>query len=261
MKFDELHEFRRRLEQEPGMKKNTAKKYYFGVKGILAPIDYSSLSEIAPAEIERGLKELKTKNDVSAAKRGLEYMAGYFSELRLPESLGEISRHKRNYKKRKWQPLKLDKLQRTVNGIRDKKLRYAYRLMLATGMRVSEVEQIRKKDITFDGDKIAIYIEDTKSGGPATVGCQEPYLLERLHEFVSGLEDENKVFYSASTMMDVAGAHGFECHDLRRSYAKIEYRGRIDSGMSAYKATGEVRELLRHQSCRTTLKYLRRKII
>lgn len=259
MKFDELDEFRRLLEQE--LKKNTAKKYYFAVKEILKPINFSSLSEIDPAAIERGLKELTTKNDVSAAKRGFEYMAGYFPELRLPENIGEISKHKRNCRKRTWKPLKQDKLLRTVNGLHNKKLKYAYRLMLATGLRVSEVEQLRKQDITFEDGKITLYIEDTKGGGPATVECDEPYLIERLPEFVSGLDDSDKVFYSASTMMREAGAHGLECHDLRRVYAKTEYRERIGSGMKAYEATGEVRELMRHKSCRTTKKYLRRKII
>lgn len=260
MKYDVLHAFREWLDQDQELAANTKKKYYQSVKNVLANTDFDRPDELSPEVIERGIKALKTKNDVSAAKRGFEYFARYCPELRLPDSLGEISKHKRNYKKRKWEPLDLDKLQRTINSLSNKKLKYAYRLMLATGLRVSEVEQIRKQDITIEGDEIQLFIASTKNGSSVTVGCQEPYLIEKLTAFLSDMEDHDKVFYSASTMQTEAQSHGFECHDLRRSFAKMKYR-ELKPEIGSYRAVGEVRELLRHQSCRTTKIYLRRKII
>lgn len=125
MLFDDLHEFRTLLNQEPGKADNTKKKYYQSAKNIVMRTGYASLEDIPPSAIEKELKALETKNDVSAAKRGLEYLAGYFPQLKLPPELGEVSKHKRNYKKRTWQPLNLDKLQRTVNSLKNPKLKYA----------------------------------------------------------------------------------------------------------------------------------------
>lgn len=260
MKFDVLHDFRAQLNQED-LAENTKKQYYNFVKKVLADIDFNEPGEIPQNVILQGMKKLKTKNDVSAAKRGFEYFKIYYPELRLPEQIGQISKTKRNFKKRKWQPLKLDKLKRTINSLQDKKLKYAYRLMLATGMRVSEVEQISKQDITIAEDEIKLHIEHTKSGCPATVSCKDPYLLEKLPGYLAELKQEDKAFYSASKMMQAANAYGFECHDLRRVFAKLKYREIKPVVGSSYRAVGEVRELMRHESCRTTKIYLRRKII
>lgn len=261
MKFDILYSFREQLEQESEIAQNTKKQYYKFVKKVLTGVDFNTADEISPDAILRGMEKLKTKNDVSAAKKGFEFFARYYPELCLPKQIGQVSKKKRNLKKRKWQPLKLDKLKRTINGMKNKRLKYAYRLMLQTGMRVSEVAQLRKQDITFDEKgEMSFYVEKTKSGCPATIRSTNTYLLSMLPDLLKTQKETDKVFYSAEKMMHEAGQYGFECHDLRRCFAKLKYR-EIKPELGSYRAVNEVRELLRHESCRTTKIYLRRKIV
>lgn len=267
MKFEILHAFRDWLNQQPDMANNTKKKYYQSVKNILAPVDFTDVSEIPAGVIESGVRAQKTRNDVSAAKRGLELFAEFAPGLKLPGSdlIGDINKKKRNYRKRRFKPLDLRKVQHTVNGLKDEKLKLGYRLMLATGARVSEVEQIRKQDITLEqeGGGIKIHVEHTKSGGPATLICDDPYLLDKLPAFIAGLQDGNRVFHSADTMIHKATEYGFQCHDHRRVYAKMKYK-EIKAQRPELKPSEiveEVRPLMRHNSSRTTKWYLGRKII
>lgn len=267
MKFNILYAFRDWLNQQPDLADNTKKKYYQSVKNVLAPVNFTDVSEIPAAAIESGIRAQKTRNDVSAAKRGFELFAEFAPGLKLPDagSISEISKKKRNYRKRRFKPLDLKKVQHTVNGLKDEKLRLGYRLMLATGARVSEVEQIRKQDITLEeeGGGIKIHVEHTKSGGPAMLVCDDPYLLDKLPAFIASLQDGDKVFHSASVMMHKATEYGFQCHDHRRVYAKMKYKEirKLRPDLKPSEVVEEVRPLMRHGSSRTTKWYLGRKII
>lgn len=260
MKFNILYQFRDSLK-ESGLTKNTQKQYYNFVKKVLADVDFENPEDIPPGVIEQGIRELATKNDVSAAKRGFELFAECFPELSLPDKLGEISKDKYNYRKRRFKTLKREKLYRQINSERKERLRYSYRLMLATGMRVSEVAQLTRQDIEITENNIECYVKNTKSGVPATIVCQEAYLAERLPKLLSDMEDADKVFYSKHTIGKAAGKQGFECHDLRRVFGRNKYEELKPECGSHYETVGKVREHMRHSSCRTTLKYLRRKII
>jgi len=61
-----------------------------------------------------------------------------------------------------------------------------------------------------------------------------------------------KLFYSANYLQTKAIKYGFECHDLRRAYAKKEYLKTKDKG--------HVMEKLRHTSLKSTNIYLRSRI-
>lgn len=266
MRLKMLHDFRDWLNQRPDLSKNSKKKYYQSVKNILTQVKFTYVSEITIAAIESGIKMQKTRNDVSAAKRGFELFAEFAPGLELPDSglISGISKEKRNYRKRRFEPLDLKKVQHTINGLKDEKLKLGYRLMLATGARVSEVAQIRKQDITLEEDGgIKIHVEHTKSGGPATLECDDTYLLDKLPTYIAELQDGDKVFHSADAMMHKAAEYGFQCHDQRRVYAKLKYKEikKMRPDLKPGEIVEEVRPLMRHNSSRTTKRYLGRKII
>lgn len=258
-KYDVLHEFKERLGREEGLSDNTKLQYYKFTKKVLQDLNFSNPEDIQPEQVLMNVSKLKTKNDVSAAKRGLEFFSSYYPEFQLHSQIKEVSLKKRNRKKRTWQPLDLNAVKKTINALHDEKLRLAYRSMLETGMRVSEVECLRKKDIKIDGNTIRFYLQHTKKGCEDEVFCSSDYLATKLTSYLEKFEEEEKLFYSKSMMMKKAGEHGFECHDLRRAYAKNEYRSARQS-VNSYEAVDIVRDKLRHESCRTTKKYLRRVI-
>lgn len=262
MSLEILNTFRRQLATVNGLSEQTKKKYYHAVKKLLCSMEFESVAELKPEQLLQQLKSLKTKNDVSAAKNGLLQMKKCFPDLRLPseKEFKNISIHKRNIKKRKFDPVKLDTIKRKINKVSNIKLRHGYNLMLDTGLRVFEVEQITKSSFRPEGEKLFIKIDHAKGNVEKVVEVTQPRLKERLLEFIKPLEENEKVFYSKTYMQNVAANYGFECHDLRRAYARVQHKA-ISQEIGAYAANEEVRKLLNHASMKNTKKYLRRKII
>jgi len=145
---------------------------------------------------------------------------------------------------------------RKINSIKNEKLKYAYRLMTVSGLRVSEVAALKKEDIAINGNQITIDVKNGKGGEPGTVHCMsDDYLSQRLADYMNKKEDE-KLFYGADTMKHKAMELGIECHDLRR-IAAITYRqNQRDLGRSLEEANGDVQKFLRHVRFSTTKRYL-----
>ena len=263
MKFDVLHEFRSHLEGKYG--ENTAKKYYFAVKGMLTDMQFDSVNQIKPEEIERRMSGLKTRNDFSAAKRGLLELQDCFPDLELPGSdfFTEASGSKRNYRKRSFEPLQLDSVKRKINAIQDRRLKLAYRLMLASGVRVSEAAELAFWDISFSENGIEVHVRNGKGGKSRVIGgIRDKYLERELPEFMADAKgSEDKLFYSASHMEHEATALGFECHDLRRAFAKAYITRQKQEASDICTAKGNLMIAMGHDNWRTTKRYLARKIV
>ena len=93
---------------------------------------------------------------------------------------------------------------------------------------------------------------------PAPTCRQDPYLYDRLQDYVSRVQatQGEKLFYSEATMRKEAGRLGMECHDLRRIYAILSRR-ELKAVMPAAQADREVQLAgMRHVRFSTTKRYL-----
>ncbi|MGV8149580.1 MAG: site-specific integrase [Alkaliphilus sp.] len=150
-----------------------------------------------------------------------------------------------------------DTLFRKINGLKNNKLKFAYRLQLASGLRVNEIACLKKKDIIFQDGKIQVDVLSGKGNKQRTVsGIEDKYLYSRLSEYVKNLAEDEKLFYSRSYLMEKANKIGFKTHDLRRIYAKKRFDSGRKKGYSEKKAKKVVKNQLGHTFFHTTDIYL-----
>lgn len=262
MKYDILGGFRRWLnESESVTNKNTADRYYFAVAKLLRQMQFDSLEEIPPESLLDKLAALRTKNDVSAAKNGLKLLEQYDKTLTLPKDafFRQISEQKRNRTKTVDTAARPSDIVRRVNALRDKKLKLAYRLMLATGLRVFEVAALTAGDIVISDDVIIVHVQHGKGGKAANVkSMPDKYLAENLARFLEGKAMQEFVFYSAQYMKNKAWEHNLECHDMRRIAAVNFHEKQIEkrTAQAIEQANLETQEFLRHERFMTTKRYL-----
>ncbi|MBN4074914.1 site-specific integrase [bacterium AH-315-E09] len=150
-----------------------------------------------------------------------------------------------------------DTLFRKINGLKNNKLKLAYRLQLASGLRVNEIACLEKKDIIFQDGKIQVEVLSGKGNKQRTVsGIEDKYLYSRLSAYVKDLAEDEKLFYSRSYLMEKANKIGFRTHDLRRIYAKKRFDSGRKKGYSEKKAKKVVKNQLGHTFFHTTDIYL-----
>ena len=152
MKYDILNNYKAYLQAN--LNKNTAKTYYSAVNKVFDGIDFNDLREVSETKILDRIKNLKSKNQVSAAKNGLKYLQVVNNHLQMPSDaqIAEISKHKRNYVKSRGKAVDYDQMLRKVNVLKNEKLKLAYRLAGISGLRVSELADLEAKDIEFRDD-------------------------------------------------------------------------------------------------------------
>lgn len=256
MKYDILEDFKEKLQGE--LTPNTAKKYYSSVNKLLKCIDFNSVEEIPADYIAKELKtRFKTKNEVSAAKCGIMLLKRYYPALNVPDSeeYKEIRGAKRNYSTKPAKTLSLKETNAEINRIENPKLQLAYRLILDSGLRISEAAALTRDNIRFKEGLLEIEVEQGKGGKYGVIKCIEnPKLYCELQQYVAE-NKENTLFYSEVYMREKAYEAGFEPHDLRRIFAQRR-REMLKQSMPVYEANAQVQEDLRHTRFSTTKRYL-----
>ncbi len=258
MKYDLLTPFREYLDAQ--LTPNTARKYYSAVVKLFHDIQFDEISQIPAAWIlKEAAGRFRTRNEFSAVKNGLIKLAEYYPELQLPKEneFLEISRRKRNYSRKPAKIIYLKPTQRAINQISNERLRYAYRLALISGLRVSELADLEAEDIVCDQvtGKISVRVKKGKGGHGGLIECSEDtYLFQRLPEFLEE-HKTGKIFYSEAYMREQARQLHIECHDLRRIFA-IRTRNELKKDMKVEKANEIVQQKLRHARFSTTKRYL-----
>ncbi len=257
IKYDVLIPFKEYLMKN--MKSpNTARKYYSAVVKLFDEVQFNSLEQISSDWILQEAKnKFKTRNEFSAAKNGMKWLAKLHPELSIPseEQFRGISQKKKNFSRKPKKVIYLNPTQRKINQIRNKRLKYAYRLAAISGLRVSELEDLEAKDVTFNDGKIFVQVQKGKGGHGGCVEClEDKYLYERLPGFLQDYP-EGKLFYSEAYMREYAAKLGIECHDLRRIFA-IQTRNELKKEMSMEEANQVIQQRLRHARFSTTKRYL-----
>jgi integrase len=209
--------------------------------------------------LEAAAAQIKTKNNFSAAKNGLKQFKQAFPDLALPteEYFKCHSIRKRNWTVKPKNTLYLDEISRKINSLRNVKYKYAFRLMLVSGLRVFEVAALTKNDIEISGDgQITVIVQKGKGGSGGIVKClPDDYLAKRIPQYMVDKPDGKPLFYETKTMKEKAGKLGIECHDLRR-IAAMKHRKAHIKDQGALEANKGVQMFLRHERFSTTKRYI-----
>lgn len=260
-------EFKKHLMQEVEGKKiteDTANTYLSSARVMMKHFDNLGIRDtrqISEDDFENYFDSIKTKNNFSKAKNALERLKMIYPYLTMPSK--EFFKSRVKYKRKRGEGggsgLPPETIKRKINGIRNKKLKLGYRLALATGLRVSEVAKLRKEDIkrVKGSDSLIVYVREGKGRKDRKViGLEDSYLLKGIRELLQE-QGEGNLFYSRGYMMGEAYRLGFECHDLRRIFAKEYLKQRKEQGDKGRKAVKEVAKQLGHKKLKTTSIYLK----
>jgi len=207
--------------------------------------------------IER-FARIEYKNHFSKAKNAFLIFCEFLNYPLSNNHLNEIKslEAKTRKKYRKLKAVEFSEIEKKIKGIKNPKLKLCYQTILATGLRISELAQITANNCVFSGDEVYFSFIG-KGNKPETITLlknEYPKLYEKLKKFHTALSEktDTKMFYSAVHLQAHAKKLGFTCHDLRRAFAKLEYK--------KTKSKKEVMQKLRHTSMKNTNIYLRSKI-
>ncbi len=156
--------------------------------------------------------------------------------------------------------LSIDTINRKINALRNKKLKYALRLQLKSGLRISEISKLEKDDISFEDGKMFITVKEGKGRKYRFVEVLEDnYLYENLQGYIEKCPDK-KLFYSRDYLRYKSREIGIETHDLRRVNARQRLEYEMAKGKTRLDAKEIVKEQLGQEKIRITNIYLRYKI-
>lgn len=248
-----------RLVERAEITKDTAATYLSCVRLLADLVRDGGEKEIGSALRER-VKDLRQlRKYINAIKKYQEII------LKKPYSLmGETFEKKLIQEYGSKTPKKQDKgeivessTKRKINGIHDLKTRLTFRLQLKSGLRVSEVAKFRVKDLSFQDGEIKIKVVEGKGRKSRQVTVlNDPYLYEKLQEYVKDKEKEERLFDSRRYIRKRAQLRDLETHDLRRLNARIRVKEELEKGKSFKEARAEAGKQLGHSFLSTTDIYL-----
>ena len=255
LKYDVLYAYRKYLETK--YSKETARTYYIKLDNLLDDqrINEDTI-ELDFEKILKRLEEIKYKSYFSQYKSALLRFCE-FADITVSDEYLEYIEYLKHGKKKKYRKLEAidyTKIEKRIKHLRNKKLKLSYQAMVQTGLRVSELAQIKPRDCVIYEDKIIFHFI-SKGGKPeeVTLYKQDNQTIYRnIKEQIENTDEERCVFYSAIYLQTKATELGFKCHDLRRAFAKMEYK--------KSKSKEEVMKKLRHVHIKSTNIYLNRTI-
>lgn len=151
----------------------------------------------------------------------------------------------------------IDKLMRKINRINNTKLKYAFRLQIKSGLRVSEISDLTKQDIKFKDQVIWLRIRQGKGRKSRIVRVLDDlYMYERLQEYIKDKATNEKLFYSSAYLRKKAAEYDIPTHDFRRANARKRFNTEIQQGKSKSLARKKVQKELGHEKPATTDLYL-----
>jgi len=165
------------------------------------------------------LDDKKSKNYINQTKNAIKYLYKmndiYYSNETIDLSkIHDSMKHKKPVKIK----LKLSTTNKKINGLKDKRKKLAYRLQEVSGLRISEISNLTKNDITFENGKIYITVIDGKGNKDRRVATiKDKYLYKELPELE---ERKGKLFHKENTLRKKAWELGFKTHKLRKVTAK-----------------------------------------
>ena len=255
MKYNTLLEYKKALVTG-GLSSSTALTYYNAVCYLLEGQYLFDCKEMNIDTVLNKLRAFKYKGEYSKYKNAFVKLCDFLDIKLSADIISELDSMIVSKKKkyRKLKAVRLADIQNQIKIMKDKKLRLSYETLLSTGLRVSELSQIKRENcVVFDSEIELSFIG--KGGKQEQVfvykNNDESFFYDLCEHITSHGIDE-KIFYSSSYLQAKAHDKGFSCHDLRRAYAKIIFRDCKD--------INTVKQLLRHSKIKNTRLYLKSKV-
>ena len=254
MIYDVLTEYRNRLAGE--LRPETARMYTSRLEILLEGQSVTDPTHNLDFDlILKKLSNIKYKNEFSQYKNAFLYFAKFNNIVLDDNFLKQVTEleNQTHKKYRKRHEIDFNKVDRTIKHLSNQKLKLSYQALLETGLRVSELSQMTRKDVRIDENTLSFSFTG-KGGYKETITFSKednPKLFQELKTMIQNTKS-NKLFYSANYLQSKAKEYGFQCHDLRRACSKIEYK--------KSRSKKDVQEKLRHKDPKTTDIYLKSKI-
>jgi len=255
MKYDVMRGYHEYLSAR--RRPATVSTYYKRLNKLLEGqngIDFEKCIDLSKV-IEK-LSNVNYKNHFSQYKNALLYFCKFQNIQLSKKQLQRINELEDQTKKKRRKQKVIDKesVIQSINNIQNKKLKICFQTLFVTGLRVSELSQIRPLDCTLEKDYIEMsFIAKGGKSDKVRINKEEyPKEFESLKKVILSADKDKKVFYSSKYLQAKAKELNFHCHDLRRIYAHEEYK--------KTKSKVEVMEKLRHSSDKNTDIYLKARI-
>ena len=162
MKIDVLNEFEKYLSFSKN-KPNTQKRKVYMLKYLLESQDFSDIKNINQNELLKAINTLKSDTQRRIAKATIDS----FKKMGFKpteEVYNALKQKLRISGKRPPKEINAVSIEANINSIKDENLKLAYKLQLATGMRVSEVSNLNINDVFINDDSITLRLRNTKAG-------------------------------------------------------------------------------------------------
>lgn len=203
-------------------------------------------------------EELKNKNEISMFKNALKYAkeADRNSSIREVD-ISKVNRIAREKPKRRAKPreqFNVLSFWNSINASRNIKHKLPFRLSVLSGLRIAELANLKKENITFLEDgRIRINVINGKGGKDRTVTTimKDKYLYDNLKEHILN-RNKDKVFYSKDYLHKIAKKHNFKNHDLRKACVQKIYYCCYENEAKTVKL---VQKYLGHSEGSKTYKY------
>jgi integrase len=207
-------------------------------------------------ELEEYLKSLKNRKEISNLKRAFEIMKDISIDKKYDclELIKKYHKIKPKHQKKPEEQFKLKPVQNSINRLKNKRLKLAYRLELIGGLRIEELAELEPSDIFIKGNDITIHVRHGKGNKERFVDCicVDEFVLNGLIDL--DVRKNGKLFYSKSYLMNKTT--NFHTHDLRKATSHIKY-----FNDSSEQAIENLQEFLGHKKeTRTYLKYINRDV-
>lgn len=235
----------------------TARTYYIRLDNLLQgqnPLEPIPNFDIT--KVIQNLSKIKYKNHFSQSKNAFLYFCE-FQDIHISDKdMDVIYKLEQATKKkhRQLESIELAEVKSKIDKLANGKLKLSYQTMLRTGLRVSELAQIKPQDCKITDDNISMYFigKGGKQENTAIYKNDYPELYQKLKTQIENISSNKNLFYSAIYLQTNAKKLGFKCLDLRRAFAKIEYK--------KSKSKREVQKKLRHTNIKNTNIYIKSKI-
>lgn len=253
-----LYSYQQHLEQK-GYAKNTIEQYMYCMSllkrnGITedsssAEIQYVIYS-LGKSESSRGVylaAITEYENEIMKRKEGLlkgniRYQCVQAS--RTKKTGIEPARSENSYRK-------------IIGSAKDPKIKLSLLLQIESGLRVSEISNLYKKDITLRKGNIWLYVAPGKTKESRYVKVlKNPKLYKELEEYLKKYEDDSKVFMHDVLLKQYLVERGGRTHDLRRYNARKRYIMHRKAGKGKRESAELVAKQLGHQKLENTKRYL-----
>ena len=257
MKYNTLKAYREILKRDFKLSPATALSYYKAMDALLSDQHILDIKKMSLDGVIARLKAIEHKSMYSKHKNAFLYFCKFtgFEIDKKTHSLLDEMHHDKKKQRRKLKHTNIVEVKGKIDNIRDRKLKLSYETMLNSGLRVSELSQIKRDDCTVSDSKITFDFIG-KGQRPERVSItrsRNDRLYNALLGLISDTKDNANLFYSTPYLQKEATPRGFGCHDLRRAFAKGVYR--------ETKSIAKTREALRHKKKRTTKIYLNSKVV